>query len=79
MLLLGCYGNPEVLNMTERTVLKNTRLESENDLDSDSSPIDAYDEDQEFIVEAILAEKETAHGRLYLIFWLGYPKEECTW
>ena len=67
--------------MTERTLLKQTRAEFENDAISiTSSQSEQYSSDQEFLVERILAEKKRADGKIYfLVFWANYPEEKSTW
>jgi chromo domain-containing protein 1 len=67
--------------MTERTLLKQTRAEFEDDAISiTSSQSEQYSSDQEFLVERILAEKKGADGKMYfLVFWANYPEEKSTW
>src|SRR5438034_5054871 len=38
-----------------------------------SEPKDEYE------VEAILAQRTFAVGEMYLVKWVGYPYERCTW
>ena len=67
--------------MTERTLLKQTRAEFEDDAISvTSSHSEQYSSDQEFLVERILAEKKGADGKMYfLVFWANYAEEKSTW
>jgi hypothetical protein len=67
--------------MTERTLIKQTRADYEDDAISiTSSHSDQYSSDQEFLVERILAEKKGEDGKMYfLIFWANYPEEKSTW
>ncbi|TAQ86416.1 hypothetical protein B7494_g5266 [Chlorociboria aeruginascens] len=74
--------------MTEQTLARQT-LQNRLDFDDDESNSDsisvtstqgeAYESDQEFLVERVLAEKIKASIPYYLILWDGYPLEMSTW
>ncbi|KAL2155365.1 hypothetical protein VTH82DRAFT_106 [Thermothelomyces myriococcoides] len=45
-----------------------------------ASTTSLHDPDQEYVVEAVLAERRHTDGTMYyLIEWEGYPLHECTW
>ena len=70
------YQNPH--NMTERTVVRQTRLEDDA-ISLTSTVSETYASDDEFKVNRILAEKTQGGKKIYLISWDGYPLEKSTW
>jgi chromo domain-containing protein 1 len=67
--------------MPERVLLNQTQEEYEEDkISVTSSQSEAYDPDEEFLVERILAEKKKDDGKMqYLISWANYPEDKSTW
>jgi chromo domain-containing protein 1 len=64
--------------MTERTIVKQSRLDDDA-ISLTSTVSEKYDSDDEFKVDRILAEKTQGGRKIYLISWEGYPMEKSTW
>lgn len=51
----------------------------EDDIALTSTASERYDSDTEFLVERVLAEKESKGKKFFLIAWQDYPIEKATW
>ena len=48
-------------------------------MDSRPAPIMAENDQEQFIVEALLKRRKQGRRVEYLVKWLGYPAHEATW